>query len=157
MTKPVAIQDRYPPDFAHCYGCGRSNEHGHQLKSFWEGSEVVARFLPKPHEIAVPGFVYGGLLASLIDCHAMATAAAHAERAAGREAADQPAPRYVTAALNVQYLKPTPVGHELVLRARVSEASERKSRVSVTLEADGVVSVKGEAIAVPIPTSMSGA
>ncbi len=157
MTNPIAIQDRYPPDFAHCYGCGRANEHGHQLKSFWSGDEVVARFQPKPHHIAVPGFVYGGLLASLIDCHAMATAAAFAERAAGRDVEDRMAPRYVTAALNVQYVRPTPVGHELVLRARVSEASERKSRVSVTLEADGVVTVTGEAVAVPLPASMSGA
>jgi acyl-coenzyme A thioesterase PaaI-like protein len=157
MPNPVAIQDRYPPDFAHCYGCGRSNQHGHQLKSFWSGDEVVAHFQPKPHHIAVPGFVYGGLVASLIDCHAMATAAAFAERAAGPVDEEQPAPRYVTAALNVQYLKPTPVGHELVLRARVGEANERKSRVSVTVEANGIVTVKGDAIAVPIPESMSSA
>ena len=71
-----AIQDLYPDDFAHCYGCGRNNAEGHQLKSFVEGDEVVAHFTPSANHVAVPGFVYGGLLASLMDCHAMATAAA---------------------------------------------------------------------------------
>src|SRR5215813_11847544 len=79
-----AIQDLYPDEFAHCFGCGRNNPNGHQLKSFTEDDEVVARFTPPAHQIAVPGFVYGGLLASLADCHAMATAAAASEAAAGR-------------------------------------------------------------------------
>jgi len=64
MTPP--IQDLYPDDFAHCFGCGRHNPHGHQLKSFEQGEEVVAHFTPSAHHIAVPGFVYGGLLASLV-------------------------------------------------------------------------------------------
>src|SRR5262249_22631699 len=100
-----AIQDLYPDDFAHCFGCGRNNPQGHQLKSFAEGEEVVARFTPAAYHISVPGFVYGGLLASLADCHAMATAAAAAESAAGRRIGDGPAPRFVTAALRVDYLK----------------------------------------------------
>ena len=77
---PRAIQDVYPPDYAFCYGCGRSNEHGLRLKSVWTGSEAVARYLPRPWELSVPGYVYGGLVASLIDCHAMASAAAHVAR-----------------------------------------------------------------------------
>src|SRR5687767_2958363 len=68
-SSTTAIQDLYPDDFAHCFGCGRSNSSGHQLKSFSEGDEVVAHFTPEPHQMAVPGFVYGGLLASLVDCH----------------------------------------------------------------------------------------
>jgi len=82
-TTTPAIQDLYPDDFAHCFGCGRHNPHGHQLKSFVRGEEVVAHFTPSEHHIAVPGFVYGGLLASLVDCHAMATAAAASEHAQG--------------------------------------------------------------------------
>ena len=70
----TAIQDLYPEDFAHCFGCGRDNTSGHQLKSYMEDLEVVAHFTPKPHHISVAGFVYGGLLASLVDSHAMATA-----------------------------------------------------------------------------------
>jgi acyl-coenzyme A thioesterase PaaI-like protein len=150
----VAIQDLYPDDFAHCFGCGRHNARGHQLKSFVEGDEVVARFTPRAEDTALPGFVYGGLIASLIDCHAMATAAAAAERAAGRDIGEGPAPRFVTAALNVSFLKPTPMGGELVVRGRVSERSERKAIVEVTLSANDVVTARGNVVAVPMPASM---
>jgi acyl-coenzyme A thioesterase PaaI-like protein len=85
MTTPgPALQDFYPEQFAHCYGCGRLNPHGLQIKTRWEGEEAVARFLPRPEHIAVPGFVYGGLIASLVDCHSIGTAAAAFERPGGR-------------------------------------------------------------------------
>ena len=151
----VAIQDLYPDDFAHCFGCGRHNTRGHLLKSFVDGDEVVARFTPRPEHTALPGFVYGGLIASLIDCHAMATAAAAAERAAGREIGDGEAPRFVTAALDVSFLKPTPIGGELVLRAHVTDRNERKAVVAVALSANDVVTARGNVIAVPMPASMA--
>ena len=71
-----AFQDYYAEDVSHCYGCGSLNTHGHQLKSYWDGEETVAHFTPKPFHTAIPGFVYGGLIASLIDCHGTGTAAA---------------------------------------------------------------------------------
>ena len=150
----AAIQDMYPDDFAHCFGCGRHNTSGHQLKSFVDGEEVVAHFMPLPHHISVPGFVYGGLLASLVDCHAMATAAAAAELAAGRRIGDGPAPRYVTASLHVEYLKPTPLGVELEIRGRIKERSERKAVVSLTVAASGTITVRAEAVAVRMPGTM---
>ena len=97
----VFVQDHYPEDFAHCYGCGRLNPAGHQIKTASEGDDGVARFTPRPEHIALPGFVYGGLIASLVDCHAIGTAAAAAERAAGRTIGEAPAPRFVTASLHV--------------------------------------------------------
>ena len=151
---PKAVQDYYPDDFAHCYGCGRLNVHGLQLKTRWEGDETVARFTPRPDQIAVPGFVYGGLIASLIDCHAMGTAAAAAERAAGREIGDAPAPRFVTAALRVDFLKPTPLGPELEIRAQVRETSERKVVVGATVSVAGAITARGEVIAVRMPATM---
>jgi acyl-coenzyme A thioesterase PaaI-like protein len=154
QISPPAIQDLYPDDFAHCYGCGRSNARGHRLKSFVEGDEVVARFIPATDHLSVPGFVYGGLLASLADCHAMAAAAAAAELAAGRRVGDGPAPRFVTAALKVDYLKPTPIGVELDIRARITQRSEKKAVVSVTISAAGNVTVKAEAVAVRLPKTM---
>ena len=70
-----AIQDYYPEEIAVCYGCGRLNENGLQIKSYWEGDESVCRFKPRPYHTAFPGYAYGGLVASLIDCHATGTAA----------------------------------------------------------------------------------
>jgi acyl-coenzyme A thioesterase PaaI-like protein len=156
-SQGAAVQDYYPSDYAHCYGCGRLNEQGLHVKSAWEGDRVVARFQPEPHHVAVPGFVYGGLLASLIDCHAMATAAATAERAAGREIGESEAPRYVTGSLRVDYLQPTPLGPELELRARVRESTERTSTVEVTVWAQGAMTVRGQVVAVRIPGAMTAA
>lgn len=153
-TSKRAIQDLYPDDLAHCFGCGRNNPYGHQLKSFSEGDEVVAHFTPAAHQISIPGFVYGGLLASLADCHAMAAAAAAAEAAAGRRIGDSPAPRFVTAALRVDYLKPTPIGVELEVRGHVTERSEKKAIIAVTIAAAGTITVRAEVVAVRIPKSM---
>jgi acyl-coenzyme A thioesterase PaaI-like protein len=149
-----AIQDQYPEDLSHCYGCGRFNEHGYQLKSYWDGEEAVARFTPHPEHIAVPGYVYGGLLASLIDCHGTGVAAAAGHRAAGREVGSAPALRYITASLKVDYLKPTPLGVELELHGRPKEVKGRKVVVDVQVFAGGVECVRGEVIAVQVPEAM---
>lgn len=152
---PTAIQDHYPDDFAMCYGCGRRNADGLHVRSLREGDEMVARFTPRAEHMAMPGFVYGGLIASLVDCHAMGTAAAAAEHAAGRAIGDAPAPRFVTASLHVEYLKPTPLGAALELHAHVTQASARKAVVTVTVAAQGTVTARGEVVAVRIPDSMA--
>ncbi len=149
-----AVQDFYPPDLSHCYGCGRLNEHGYQIKSRWDGDETIAVFTPKPYHISIPGYVYGGLLASLIDCHGTGTAAAAAYRAANREAGTEPALRFVTASLKVDYLKPTPLGVPLEVRGRAVEIKGRKVVVHATISAGGVVCVRGEVIAVQVPEQM---
>jgi acyl-coenzyme A thioesterase PaaI-like protein len=149
-----AVQDYYPEDVAHCFGCGRLNTQGHQLKTYWEGEEAVARFTPKPYHIAVLGFVYGGLIASLIDCHSMATAAAASERAAGREIGDVPSPRFVTTALRVDYLRPTPLGPTLEIRGRARDLGERKVIVEATVSVYGTVTARAEVVAVRMPDSM---
>ena len=143
----TAIQDLYPDDFSHCFGCGSKNSAGHQLKSYIEAESVVAHFTPSPHHTSVPGFVYGGLLASLVDCHAMATAASS-------EISDNIAPRFVTAVLHVEYLKPTPLGAELEIRGRVTERSARKAIVELTVAAGGIMTVRANAVAVRIPETM---
>lgn len=148
------IQDFYPDDLAHCYGCGRLNEHGHQLKTHWDGDETVSRFTPWPEHIAIPGYVYGGLIASLVDCHGTGTAAAAAYRDAGREPGTEPAFRFVTASINVRYLRPTPMGVELEVRGKVEEIKGRKVVVSATVSADGEVCATGEVVAVQMPENM---
>ncbi len=149
------FQDYYPDHLAHCYGCGRLNEHGHHLKSYWDDDETVAWFTPQPYHIAIPGFVYGGLIASLIDCHGTGSAAAFAYRAAGRAMDDDdgPAYRFLTASLHVDYLKPTPLGVELELRGRLAEIKGRKVVVDIDLYARGEHCAKGRVVAVQAPPS----
>ena len=152
-----AFQDYYPDDTAHCYGCGRLNERGHQIKSRWDESnpdESVAYFTPQPYHIAIPGFVYGGLLASLVDCHGTGTASAAAYRAEGRGMDTEPPLRYVTANLNVTYLKPTPLGVPLEIRGRVKELKGRKVVVEEWIIANGEITVRGEVVAVLMPEQM---
>ena len=116
-----AFQDYYPENLSHCYGCGAHNEHGHRIKTFWDGDETVTHFTPEPFHTAVPGFTYGGLLASLIDCHGTGTAAAAMYRQAGRDMDTLPGFRFVTGSLHVDYLKPTPISGPLEIRGRVKE------------------------------------
>ncbi len=149
-----AFQDFYPDDLALCYGCGRLNEHGLHIQSRWDGDETVAFLTPQPYHIAIPGYVYGGLIASLIDCHGTGTAAAAGTRAEGRELGTQPALRYVTASLKVDYLRPTPLGVELEVRGRVREMKGRKVAVEAWVLAAGEVCARGEVIAVRLPDGM---
>jgi acyl-coenzyme A thioesterase PaaI-like protein len=149
-----AFQDYYPDEYSHCYGCGRLNEHGLHIKSYWEGDESVCRFQPKPYHLAMPGFVYGGLIASLIDCHATGTAAAAKYRAEKRALGTDPPLRFVTAALHVDYLAPTPLNAVLELRGRIKEVKERKVIVAVTLSVNASVCARGEVTSVLMPENM---
>lgn len=149
-----AFQDYYPENMSYCFGCGRLNTQGHQIKSFWRGEESVCIFHPEPFHIAVPGYVYGGLIASLIDCHGTGTAAAAAYRFQDRPMDSEPPLRFVTASLHVDYLRPTPLGTSLELRGKVKEIKGRKVVVSIELMAHDEICARGEVIAVQIPEHM---
>ena len=148
-----AFQDHYPENVAHCYGCGRLNEHGHRIRTFWEGEESVTRYRPEPYHTSVPGYAYGGLIASLVDCHSTGTAAAAMYRQEGREMDSEPPFRFVTGSLHVDFLKPTPLECELELRGRIKEIRGRKVVVTTEVIADGVVTARGEVVAVQMPDS----
>jgi uncharacterized protein (TIGR00369 family) len=142
-----AFQDQYSEDYAHCYGCGRNNPHGLHFKSYWDGDETVCRHTPKAHYSGgFPGFVYGGMIASLLDCHGAGTAAAAKARQSG-----QPISRFVTASLKVDYLKPTPMGVELEIRGKVVEIKGRKVTVDLRLLAQQTLCATGTVIMVQIP------
>jgi acyl-coenzyme A thioesterase PaaI-like protein len=149
-----AVQDFYPDDFAQCYGCGRLNEFGHQIKTYWDGDETVTKFTPKQYHTALPGYVYGGLLASLIDCHGTGTAALAAFKNENRDVDTLPPFRFVTASLQVDYLKPTPIGVDLEIRGKVVELKGRKVVSEISLFANGVETVKGKVIAVQVPENL---
>ena len=151
-----AVQDFYADDLAWCYGCGRLNQEGFQLKTVWDGDETVTRFVPRPYHIAIPGYVYGGLIASLVDCHGTGSAAAAAYRAEGRQVGEGPTPRYVTASLHVDYVKPTPMGVLLEVRGRIKEMKGRKVVVEARVIAGGEVTARGEVVAVQMPEHFAG-
>ncbi|MFT5701630.1 MAG: acyl-coenzyme A thioesterase PaaI-like protein [Desulforhopalus sp.] len=145
--KDQAFQDQYSEDYSHCYGCGRNNAHGLHLKSYWDGDESVCRHTPKSqYSGGFPGFVYGGMIASLMDCHGAGTAAAAKAKESG-----EPISRFVTASLKVDYLKPTPIGVELEVRGKVVEIKGRKVTVDLRLLAGETLCATGTVIMVEIP------
>lgn len=153
----LAFQDCYPEELSHCFGCGKNNPLGHQLKSSWlddNKNTTVAHFNPEQKHTAIPGFVYGGLIASLIDCHGTGSAAAMAYEQEGRVMGSLPALRFVTAALNVSYLAPTPMGVELELKGTFVEVKARKIVVDITLSANNTVCATGKVVAVLMPETM---
>ncbi|MGA3173957.1 MAG: PaaI family thioesterase [Syntrophorhabdales bacterium] len=151
-----AIQEYYPDEVAHCFGCGRLNKEGWQIKSYWDGEESVCHFKPKPYYMGgSPGSVYGGFIASLIDCHGAATASVAKLREDGFTLGDRPLSRFVTASLKVDFLKPTPMGRVLELRGRVKEIKNRKVIVAVTLSAEGGVCAQGEVVMVQLRESIA--
>jgi acyl-coenzyme A thioesterase PaaI-like protein len=151
-----AFQDYYPDELSYCYGCGRLNEQGLQIKSYWDGEETVAIFTPRAYHIAIPGCVYGGLIASLIDCHATGTASAAAYRKDGREMGTEPALRFLTVSLHIEYIQPTPMGVPLEIRGNVKEIKGRKVVVSAAVMAEGTICARGEVVAVRMPEDFLG-
>lgn len=151
---PKAFQDYYPDHLSVCYGCGRLNAHGLRIRSYWDGEETVCRFFPKPYHTAMAGYVYGGLIASLIDCHSTASAAAAVYRAEGREMDTEPPRRFVTASLKVDFLEPTPIDRELELRGTIRQIKGRKVIVAVRLSVSGKVCARGQVVAVQAPAHM---
>lgn len=150
MAEGPAIQDLYPEDVSHCYGCGRLNEVGHQIKTRVGDGGTVTEFTPEAYHTAVPGYAYGGVVASIIDCHSTGSAAIFAMQRDGLEVGGDASPRFVTAHLEVDYLLPTPLG-TVHLTGRLVEITGRKAIVETELAVGGVVTAKGTAVLVEIP------
>ena len=147
----TVIQDHL--DGNHCYGCGKENAAGMQIKSHWDGEVSVCTYQPGPEQCAGPTtVVYGGLIASLIDCHSVGTAMAFFYNREGREVGADPNLWCVTGRLTVNYRKPTPMGQPVELSARIVDSSEKKAVVETTVKSGGEVTAEGETIAVLVPT-----
>ncbi len=143
-----AIQDLYPDDVAHCYGCGKNNLAGLHLKTYLTGDETISYFTPDSQYTAIPGAVYGGLIASLLDCHGTGSAAAFICK---KENIPLEAPlqvRCMTASLKIDFRQMTPLGVELNIRGRLKSISGRKVVVEMTLSANEQICVTAEILAI---------
>jgi len=147
----TAIQDYYEDEFSVCYGCGRLNKDGHQLKTFLIGEETVSNYTPKENKTAIKGIVYGGLLASLIDCHGTGSASVFYAIENNIELKKYNAPRFVTGNLNVSYLKPTPLNKELIIKGKLKEIKGRKVVIFIEVFCKEICTVSGEVTAILLP------
>ncbi|SHG01764.1 PaaI family thioesterase [Ornithinibacillus halophilus] len=147
-----AIQDDYSDEYSHCYGCGRLNEEGLKLRTGWNGDKTLTIYEPRAEHTAIPGFVYGGLIGSIIDCHGTGSAALALHKKNGHEPGDgiEP-PRFVTGSLHVDFLKPTPQEVPLKAIGTVEEIHPKKWKVTTEVYAEDTLCAKGEVIAVVMP------
>jgi acyl-coenzyme A thioesterase PaaI-like protein len=135
----------------YCHGCGADNERGLQIKSFWDGDEAVATWKAEPHHCGgSKEIVNGGIIATLIDCHSLNLAIAHAYRMERRPIGSAPRIGYVTRNLNVAYLKPTPMDQPAELRARIAKIEGRKTWVTCTLSAGGQICATGDVLGIRV-------
>ncbi len=150
MSEQASIQDLIGSE-NHCHGCGPNNPQGLRIKSHLKGAESVCLFKPLPHHCAGSTEVLnGGIIASLIDCHCVNTAMAQAYIDEGREIGSDPKIWYVTATLQVSYLKPTAITKPVEVRARIVEKTDRKTKLTCSLLSEGIETAKGDVLAVRI-------
>ena len=127
-----SLQEKYAPKNL-CFGCGPANAEGLRIRSFSEGDEVVAEWMPQPKYEAFPGVLNGGIIGTLLDCHCNWSAAWHLMNKAG---ADAP-PCTVTADYAIKLLRPTPSDGPVFLAARIVESTMDRATVEGTLTARG--------------------
>ena len=147
--KKQAIQDSNPEYVSNCFGCGKNNEHGLQIKSYWEADEVVCTWMPKDYHLGGNGFLNGGIMATLIDCHCMNTAGAFLSRVESTE--EMRTGSFATGTLTVKFLRPTPMDQPLILRARVTDMKEKKIIITCSVFSGEDECAHGEVIAIRIP------
>lgn len=151
----AAIQDLLPEN--NCYGCGPTNPDGMQIKSYFDGTESVCEYMPRPSQCAGPEqFLYGGTIASLIDCHSVCTAAAHQYHLENREVGEGDPIWCVTGRLDVSYLAPTPIDRPVKLVATIAESAGKKTTLKCTVYSDGDAKAEGTVVAIRVPPSWRG-
>lgn len=157
MSTSIPPEPAFQDAFHHlcCFGCGPDNSHGLRIKSRWASPGVsVCSFTPEPfHCAGPPNVLNGGIIATLIDCHCVCTAMAAAYERDGRALGSEPHILYATASLAVRYLRPTPLGTQVSLEARIRTQTERKTVLDCTVAADGTPRAEGEVVAVLVPSS----
>lgn len=124
-----------------CYGCGPENDSG--LKAdfrFDENTgEVRFEFVGRPEHLGAPGFVHGGVLASLLD-EAQGVLCFHVGHTV------------MTDQLMMKYHKATPLGAVLKIRCWITAVRRRRLYTKATIHAENgdlLASARGVWYAMP--------
>ena len=108
MNDDRSIQESLYPQLT-CFGCGHANPDGFHLRSYVDGDRVVAEFSPRAEHDNGFGFVNGGIITTVLDCHGAAVVMWEAAQRGWDAAPGAPVP-YITAGFDVRFLRPTPLG-----------------------------------------------
>jgi acyl-coenzyme A thioesterase PaaI-like protein len=139
-----SVQERLYPELT-CFGCGPANPAGLRLRSHAVGSSVTATFVPWPEHDNGFGYLNGGIICTVLDCHSAAAVFAEAHRRGWTDEDGAPLP-WVTAGLDVRFLRPTPRDRPLLLTGTVTAAGEAEMTVAVELTWDDKPRAVGTAV-----------
>ncbi len=145
------FQDLWPEMVSQCFGCGRNNEQGLQIKSYWDGDEAICTWIPQKKYSAGMGILCGGILSTIIDCHCVNTAIAALYKAENRELGSKPFIPYVGGTINMKHIKPTFIKNPVILRAKVKEMKDRKTILTCTAYSGKIECAQAEVIAIKVP------
>jgi acyl-coenzyme A thioesterase PaaI-like protein len=137
----LSIQERLYPDLP-CFGCGHANPKGLRLRSYPDAGYattglVTAAFTPWPEHDNGLGYLNGGIIGTVLDCHSAAAVVLEAENRQWPALVDGAALPYVTAGLDIRYRRPSPLHDTVELQANVVQADESEMTVDVRLVWDG--------------------
>jgi acyl-coenzyme A thioesterase PaaI-like protein len=133
-----------------CFGCGSTHPDGLQIKSVWHGDECICIWNSQEKYQGWKNILNGGILATLIDCHAMGTALSHAYHLEKRAYNSLPLYRYATGTITVKYLQPTPNDTPVELIAHIIEVKGKKTVVKCAVWSAGVQTAEAEIIALRV-------
>ena len=157
-TRTIAIQDRYGERFQHCWGCGPKNDLGLHLKTHpsVDGKSCISRIkLENAYTGGVPSNVFGGMIATIFDCHGTASAAWFAHHQKGLELTKSTViGRFITAHLEIDYLSPSPIEDEIVVTSTLEELGERKAIIAMEMTVATKVRAKAKMVAVAVKDHM---
>lgn len=135
----AANRDTYNPHHFHnCFGCGPDNGEGLRLSVRFETDFVLADLIFPQRFEGGPGLVHGGAIAAFFDDLMGFVPLAHHTPG-------------VTAKLDVNYLKPIPLGVALSGKAWMSNIDGRKMSAEATGEAsDGTRYIEASALFIAV-------
>jgi acyl-coenzyme A thioesterase PaaI-like protein len=144
LDVPLSIQETYYPTLT-CFGCGHANEKGLKLRSYEVDGEVRATFTPWPEHDNGGGYLNGGIISTVLDCHGAAAVLLEAHRQGWKPAAGTGL-SFVTAGLDVRFRRPTPLHQPLELTAELLSVAEPEMTVVAHVVADGRTCATGTAV-----------
>ena len=121
-----------------CFGCGPANSSGLQLNFAvaQDGNSCICEFSLADRFVGPPGHAHGGIIATILD-----EAMSKANRLKTRKLNGKVA---LTRHIRVEYLRPVPLGQQLVVQGRVSRMSGRALYTSAELcNAKGLLLARG--------------
>jgi len=137
------FQDYMPNNI--CFGCGNNAKGGLHIKSYWLDEVAECIWTPTNIHQGWKGIMNGGIIATVIDCHAMGTSMAYAYKHEKRPLGSSPEYKYATGSMKIKYLKPTP-NDTIKLNARILSYSEKKVHISCEVISKGTVTAVGEVV-----------